>query len=72
MSPQRMLGIVLLVIGIGVLIMGMNATHSIADQTTNTFTGHFTDHTTLYIIAGIALGIVGFVMALFNPGGKGV
>ena len=34
MSPQRIFGFVLLVAGIVLLIVGMNASHSAADQLT--------------------------------------
>ena len=39
MSPQRILGIVLLVVGVAVLIYGVNASHSMADRLSDTFTG---------------------------------
>lgn len=64
MSPQRLVGLVLLVIGIVVLIMGFNASHSVADQVSNTFTGRFTHATTWYILGGIASALVGAVMVL--------
>jgi Protein of unknown function (DUF3185) len=72
MSPQRILGIALLVIGVGAIIVGMNASHSVSDQVSNTFTGHFTQATTWYILGGIASGIVGLVMMMTGPGGKSV
>jgi hypothetical protein len=70
MSPQRIFGIALLIIGVGAIIVGMNASHSISDQVSNTFTGHFTQATTWYILGGIASGIVGLVMMITGPGGK--
>lgn len=69
MNPQRILGIVLLVVGIVLLVMGLNASDSIADQVSETFTGRFTRGTTWYIIGGIAVAVVGLLMVLF--GGKG-
>jgi hypothetical protein len=71
MSPQRIVGIVLLIVGVIILIVGMNASHSVADQVSNTFTGKFTDATTWYIIGGIGAALVGLLMALFGPSGKG-
>jgi len=71
MSPPRILGIVLLVIGVVVLIIGMNASHSVADQVHNTFTGRFTDTTTWYIIGGIGAAVLGLLLALFGPSGRG-
>jgi uncharacterized membrane protein len=71
MSPPRIAGIVLLVVGVVVLIMGMNASHSVADQVSNTFTGKFTDATTWYIIGGIAAALFGLLLTIFGPSGKG-
>ena len=70
MSPQRIAGIALLVIGVGLLVVGMNASHSITDQVSNTFTGKFTDETTWYILGGIAMGVVGVLMLAIGGSGK--
>jgi hypothetical protein len=70
MSPQRIAGIVCLVIGVVLVVMGINASHSAADQVSNTFTGHFTNATTWYILGGIALAIVGCFLTFI--GGRGV
>lgn len=69
MTPKRILGAVLLVAGIALLIVGINASHSIADQVSDTFTGRFTKGTTWYIIGGIGCGVAGLLMLMF--GGKG-
>ena len=66
MTPKRILGIVLLVVGVGLLVVGMNASHSVADQVKDTFTGRFTEGTTWYILGGIALGIVGLLLTAFG------
>jgi Protein of unknown function (DUF3185) len=71
MSPMRILGIVLLVGGVVALVMGMNASHSFSDSASNTFTGHFTNTTTWYILGGIAAGVAGLLMVLFGVRGKG-
>ena len=70
MSPQRILGVLILIGGVVLLVVGMNASHSAADQVTNTFTGHFTDRTTWYIIGGIAVGLFGLSMMLMGGRGK--
>lgn len=70
MVPQRILGTVLLVVGVIVLIAGMNASHSAADRWSNFFTGHFTDATTWYIIGGIASALIGLLMILAGLGGR--
>jgi len=69
MTPQRFLGVLLLIGGVVLLVVGMNASHSMADQVSNTFTGRFTDHTTWYIIGGIVAGSAGLFMLLFGPRG---
>lgn len=71
MTPPRILGIVLLVVGVIVLIVGMNSSHSVADQVSNTFTGRFTQTTTWYIIGGIGAAVVGLILTLFGASGKG-
>jgi hypothetical protein len=63
MGPNRIIGIVLVVVGVALLIVGVNASHSVGDQLSNTFTGKFTSSTMWYILGGIALGVVGILMA---------
>lgn len=70
MNPQRLVGLILLVIGIVVLIMGFDASHSVADQVSNTFTGRFTHATTWYILGGIASALIGGLMLLSGPRSK--
>ena len=72
MSPQRIIGIVLLIIGVVVFIIGMNASHSVADQVSNTFTGRFTKDTIWYIVGGLALSLFGLLMTIFGVRGHGV
>ena len=68
MSIQRMTGIVLLVVGIAVLIFGLNASHSIVDRVSNAFTGRFTETTTWYIIGGAAAGLLGLLLVASGGG----
>jgi len=70
MSPQRIIGIGLLVVGVVLLIIGLNASDSLADQVSDTFTGRFTKATTWYIVGGIGIGIVGVLLAAFGGGRK--
>lgn len=69
MSPQRILGIVALVVGVVLLVVGINASHSFADSVSNTFTGHFTQSTTWYILGGIAAAVFGLLLVFV--GGRG-
>ena len=70
MSQQRIVGIVLLVAGVIVLIAGMNASHSVADQVSNTFTGRFTKETAWYIIGGGAAALFGLLLVVTGLRGK--
>lgn len=69
MSPQRIVGVVLLVLGVVLLVIGLQASDSVADQLSETFTGKFTDSTTWYIIGGIGVALVGLLIS-FVPMGK--
>lgn len=71
MGPQRILGVVLLIVGVILLIVGVNSSHSIADQVSNTFTGRFTQATTWYIIGGIILALIGLLSLLAGFRSKG-
>ena len=66
MSPQRIIGFVVLVVGIVLFIMGLNASHSLADRASNFWSGRFTEATTWYIIGGIGLSILGLLIAVFS------
>ena len=68
MSSRRIIGIVLLVAGVALLVVGMNASHSAADQVSNTFTGKFTDETAWYIFGGGAAALGGLLMVMVGPG----
>ena len=64
MNLQRIVGVVALVVGVILLSVGINASHSLADQVSNTFTGRFTQATTWYIIGGIASALLGVLVDL--------
>ncbi len=64
MGNNKVLGIVLLVIGVILLFFGYNASQSLGEQMAESFTGRFTDETMWYIIAGAASVIVGAVLTL--------
>lgn len=68
MSPQRIAGIAMLVVGIVLVVVGLNASDSIADQVSNTVTGKYTDRTTWYILGGILLAVVGGLAAAVPAG----
>ncbi len=70
MPPTRIAGIVLLIVGVALLIIGMNSSHSLADQVSNTFRGRFTDATTWYIVGGIAVAVLGIGLTALSWRGK--
>jgi len=70
MNTQRIFGLSLLALGVVLLVIGMNSSHSMADQLSNTVTGRFTDNTLWYIVGGIVIGLAGLGMTLFGPRGK--
>lgn len=65
MTSQRIVGVVLLLVGFVLLGIGMNSSHSLADQVSNTFTGRFTRETVGYIIGGGVAALAGLFMVLF-------
>ena len=66
MNGKRLLGVLLLLVGVALLVVGLRATDSIADQFSEVFRGRFTDRTTWYIVGGLALALVGLMMAMFS------
>jgi hypothetical protein len=70
MSTQRIFGIVLLVIGGVLLMVGMNASHSAADQISYTFSGRFTQDTAWYIYGGGAAALFGLLLVVFGVRGR--
>jgi drug/metabolite transporter (DMT)-like permease len=64
MSGIRVLGIVLAVIGAVILVFGLNASHSLVDQASQTFIGRYTQGTMAYIVVGLAALVGGALMAL--------
>ncbi len=63
MTP-RILGIVLLVVGLIVIGFGLNATDSVADSVKENFTGRYTDKTMWYLVGGAALAVTGAALSL--------
>ncbi len=55
----RVLGAVAFIVGIVLLIFGINATQKTGEKIVDEVTGHYTDSTMWYIIGGIALMVAG-------------
>ena len=66
MGSSRIFGVVLLVAGLALLIVGINASHSTADTLSKTFTGKFTEKTTWYMLGGGAAALFGLLMVVMS------
>ncbi|WP_339806763.1 DUF3185 family protein [uncultured Marinobacter sp.] len=66
MPLPRIIGIVLLVVGVILLFFGFNASQSVGEQVTETFTGTFTDETMWYLIGGAAAAAAGAFLLFFR------
>jgi len=64
MESKRMVGLVLLVVGLILLYFGYQASQSIGDQLTEAVTGQYTDSTMWYIIGGAAAIIGGLYLSM--------
>ena len=62
MGTNKVIGIVLLVVGLILLYFGLNATDAPLEQARETITGDYSDQTMLYLIGGAAAAIAGVVM----------
>lgn len=66
MNTNRIIGIVILIIGVGLLAYGINASQSVVEQVKETFTGRFTEKTTWYIVGGAIATLVGLFLTVFD------
>lgn len=68
MNTRRIAGLVLVVVGVGLFIVGLNASDSFADRMSNFFTGQYTDSTVWYMMVGVAAVVGGLLLA--SVGGR--
>jgi drug/metabolite transporter (DMT)-like permease len=66
MSPMRILGIVLLVVGIILLFFGWQASESLVEGVHESMTGRYTDETMWYFIGGAGAVAAGLFLTLFG------
>lgn len=59
MSVSRIVGIILLVVGIACLYFGFSSSHAPVDQVVGATTGRFTQSTMWYIMGGIVMAAGG-------------
>jgi hypothetical protein len=65
---SKMIGLALLVVGVILLIFGINASDAFGSEVKEVFTGTPTDKSIWLIVGGALLGVLGLV-ALSRPGG---
>jgi len=63
MSMNRLLGLVVLAIGIVLLGFGINASQAVTEKVMEGVSGRYTDQTMWYILGGIALIVGGAALA---------
>jgi hypothetical protein len=59
MKSRQIAGLILIAAGVALLIAGLNASDSFADRASNFFTGHYTDSTMWFLIAGFISAATG-------------
>ena len=64
MSGKRLIGIVLLVLGVILLVVGFNASQAPVEELTESFTGRYSDETMVYLIGGAVAAVIGLVLLL--------
>lgn len=62
----RIIGLVLIAVGVTLLIFGYNASQTVGEQIVEGFTGRFTNQTMMYLIGGIAALVGGAALAIWG------
>ncbi len=65
---ERGIGIALIIIGVVLLIWGVDASHSLGSEVSKTFTGSPTNKAIWLIIGGIASAVIGVFLTVRAPG----
>jgi uncharacterized protein DUF3185 len=63
---NRIFGVVVLMVGIALLIVGVNAPHSLVRHINELLAGRLTYATTWYILGGSAVALLGILMMRFG------
>ncbi len=66
MNSNRVIGLVILVVGIVLLGFGINASQAFTEKVMENVVGRYTEHTMWYIIGGIAMIIGGGALAFMS------
>ena len=64
MSITRIIGVLLLIGGVVLIIIGVTASHSLADNLSTLFRGRLTQNTLWYIIGGAVAAVVGLLLTI--------
>lgn len=70
MTAKRLVGVVILIVGLILLGFGINATHSVVEKGMENVVGRYSENTMWYILGGSALVVVGGLLTLFGRGQK--
>ncbi|MDZ7764824.1 MAG: DUF3185 family protein [Melioribacteraceae bacterium] len=70
MASNKILGFVLLVVGLILLFFAYQSSQSLGDQVSEAVTGRFTDSTTWFLILGAASAVAGAGLLLFGKSGR--
>ncbi len=68
MNVTRIIGLILLAVGVTLLIFGYNASQSVGERIVEGFTGHFTNQTMWYLIGGVAAVVGGLGLSVWGGG----
>lgn len=66
MSLWRLIGVALLIVGLGLLYFGWQATDALDEQIREAVTGQYSDDTLWQLIGGAAAAVVGLLLLLFG------
>ena len=71
MRLRAIWGLVFIILGIVLLIFGLNASQAPLEKAIETMTGKYTKETMIYLLGGIGLVVVGAFMAFARKSGGG-
>ncbi len=66
MGSSKLVGVVLLVVGIALLYFGYQSTQSVGGEISETLTGQYDDETMVFLIGGAAAAAAGAFLTLFK------
>ena len=66
MPIGRIVGLMLLAVGVGLLVVGHNATEAPLERIGEALTGKYSHETQWYLFGGIAAAVAGVALSLFG------